>query len=153
MAGAEDDITLGAKKGLPQQCDEKVSGFDGLRRTVRGAALVPRNPCRQRGVPEGVEGDGRHAHKARPDQLANSRVDMVLTDHAMPTMTGVELMGIVRKQWPWIPVILASGHADLLDDAPHTGWRNPSTSRNSRGVSRLWAAEQKVVPIEAARRG
>jgi signal transduction histidine kinase len=51
---------------------------------------------------------------------ADANVDMVLTDYAMPTMTGGALIGILRKQWPWIPVVLASGYADLLetDDAP-----------------------------------
>jgi hypothetical protein len=48
---------------------------------------------------------------------------MAGADHAMPTMTRVASMGIVRKQWPRILAILASGHADLLEtgDAPHTG--------------------------------
>jgi CheY-like chemotaxis protein len=39
--------------------------------------------------------------------------DLVLTDVAMPTMNGVELAAAVRKGWPSLPVIFASGYADL----------------------------------------
>ncbi len=42
-----------------------------------------------------------------------TEVDVVLTDHAMPGMTGVELAGQVRELWPDLPVILASGYAEL----------------------------------------
>jgi CheY-like chemotaxis protein len=31
---------------------------------------------------------------------ADAKVDAVVTDHAMPQMTGLELAGIIRKQWP-----------------------------------------------------
>ena len=51
---------------------------------------------------------------------AGTKVEVVITDHAMPHMTGLELSGIIREQWPWIPIILASGYAELLntDDVP-----------------------------------
>jgi len=40
-------------------------------------------------------------------------VDVVITDQAMPGMTGMELAATIRKEWPWLPVILASGYAEL----------------------------------------
>jgi signal transduction histidine kinase/ActR/RegA family two-component response regulator len=40
-------------------------------------------------------------------------VDLLITDHAMPVMTGMELVSIVRRRWPGLPVVLASGYADL----------------------------------------
>lgn len=43
-------------------------------------------------------------------------VDVVLTDHAMPGMTGVQLAARVREQFPELPIILASGYAELPDD-------------------------------------
>jgi signal transduction histidine kinase/ActR/RegA family two-component response regulator len=45
---------------------------------------------------------------------SGTKVDLVVTDHAMPNMTGLELACVIREQWPWIPVIIASGYADLL---------------------------------------
>jgi len=39
--------------------------------------------------------------------------DLVLTDHAMPGMTGTELATRIRRNWPQLPVALASGYTDL----------------------------------------
>ena len=36
-------------------------------------------------------------------------VDLVITDHAMPQMTGAQLADAVHKEWPELPVILATG--------------------------------------------
>ena len=40
-------------------------------------------------------------------------VDLVVTDQAMPGMTGMQLAATIKQQWPHQPVILASGYADL----------------------------------------
>ena len=40
-------------------------------------------------------------------------VDVVVTDHAMPGMTGAELARQIRQNWPELPVILATGYAEL----------------------------------------
>jgi len=42
-----------------------------------------------------------------------SSVDLVLTDQAMPGMTGSQLAEAVRSRWPGTPVILATGYAEL----------------------------------------
>jgi PAS domain S-box-containing protein len=42
-----------------------------------------------------------------------SEVDLVITDQAMPTMTGVQLAEAIRSQRPGLPVILATGYAEL----------------------------------------
>jgi signal transduction histidine kinase len=42
-----------------------------------------------------------------------TKVDVVVTDHAMPGMTGVELARQIRQHWPDLPIILASGYAEL----------------------------------------
>jgi PAS domain S-box-containing protein len=47
---------------------------------------------------------------------AGLQVDLVITDHAMPGMTGLELATRIRKIWPMLPVLLATGYADLPDD-------------------------------------
>jgi CheY-like chemotaxis protein len=42
-----------------------------------------------------------------------AKVDVVITDHAMPGMTGSELARQVRQNWPTLPIILATGYAEL----------------------------------------
>jgi signal transduction histidine kinase/FixJ family two-component response regulator len=39
--------------------------------------------------------------------------DLMITDHAMPGMTGVELAKIARGKRPDMPILLATGYADL----------------------------------------
>lgn len=46
--------------------------------------------------------------------LAETPVDLVVTDLHMPEMTGLELVGIVRRQFPLTPVILITGDGSEL---------------------------------------
>ncbi len=41
-----------------------------------------------------------------------SRIDIVITDHLMPGMTGVDLAHAVALNWPGVPVMLVSGYSD-----------------------------------------
>lgn len=43
----------------------------------------------------------------------NQDIDLVITDHAMPRMTGVALAEEILKQYPDLPIALASGYADI----------------------------------------
>jgi PAS domain S-box-containing protein len=43
----------------------------------------------------------------------NSTIDLIVTDHAMPGMTGAELARIVHGRWPGLSMILATGYAEL----------------------------------------
>jgi CheY-like chemotaxis protein len=47
-------------------------------------------------------------------------IDLLMTDQAMPGMTGIELIEIVRPLHPDLPVLLATGYADL----PAGKWSN-----------------------------
>ncbi|MDF2116820.1 response regulator [Roseiarcaceae bacterium H3SJ34-1] len=47
-------------------------------------------------------------------------IDLLMTDQAMPGMTGTELIEMVRPQHPDLPVLLATGYADL----PAGKWAN-----------------------------
>jgi PAS domain S-box-containing protein len=40
-------------------------------------------------------------------------VDLVITDQAMPKMTGTELAKVIRSEWPDIPILLATGYAEM----------------------------------------
>jgi CheY-like chemotaxis protein len=39
--------------------------------------------------------------------------DLMITDYAMPGMTGLELAHAVKESWPALPVVLATGYAEL----------------------------------------
>jgi PAS domain S-box-containing protein len=56
------------------------------------------------------------------EQLEHAdKVDLVITDHAMPHMTGAELATTIAARWPGVPIILATGYAELpsgLEPAP-----------------------------------
>ena len=39
--------------------------------------------------------------------------DLLITDYAMPGMTGLELAHAVKASWPALPVVLATGYAEL----------------------------------------
>jgi PAS domain S-box-containing protein len=41
-------------------------------------------------------------------------IDLVITDQAMPKMTGTELAKTIKSKWPDIPVLLATGYADRV---------------------------------------
>ena len=43
-------------------------------------------------------------------------VDVVLTDQVMPKMTGAQLIAAVRAEWPQLPLIIATGFAELPAD-------------------------------------
>ncbi len=45
--------------------------------------------------------------------LRREKIDLVITDHAMPQMTGVQLAKEINTGWPGLPIILATGYAEL----------------------------------------
>ena len=47
------------------------------------------------------------------EQLASSRVDLVLADLKMPGMDGIELFGRIRQNWPELPVIIVTAHGTI----------------------------------------
>lgn len=50
------------------------------------------------------------------DILRSDReIDLMMTDHVMPGMTGIELAAVSREVRPQLPVLLATGYAELPD--------------------------------------
>jgi signal transduction histidine kinase len=47
-------------------------------------------------------------------------VDLVITDHIMPGMKGAQLVEAIKSDWPTLPVLLATGYAELQSDAALT---------------------------------
>ena len=82
------------------------------------------------------------------------RIDLVITDQAMPGMTGLELARQVRQAWPGTPVILASGYADLPDsfDVPVPRLAKPYQQAELATCIAAVLGGGNVVPIDRARR-
>jgi len=62
------------------------------------------------------------AQEALDRILAGEAVDLVITDHAMPGMTGLELARTLRAEKPDLPVLLATGFEELPGNEPHEDW-------------------------------
>ena len=71
-------------------------------------------------------------------------VDLIMTDHAMPGMTGTELAVIAQQKRPRLPVLLATGYADLPNgqksDLPRLS-KPYNQSQLQTEISRLLATE------------
>jgi signal transduction histidine kinase len=89
--------------------------------------LVDDDPLVSAGTVAMLEDLGHHVIECNSalealDALAADReVDLLITDHAMPQMTGVELAKIVRERYPRLPVVLATGYAELPPGAAELG--------------------------------
>jgi PAS domain S-box-containing protein len=57
---------------------------------------------------------------------ANPSIDLVISDQAMPQMNGLELAEAIQARWPNLPVIIATGYAELPPGA------NPVVPRLSK---------------------
>ena len=49
---------------------------------------------------------------------AGMKPDLLITDHLMPGMTGVELVRAVREKYPDLPALIVSGYAEVDGIAP-----------------------------------
>ena len=82
-------------------------------------------------------------------------IDLVVTDQAMPKMTGTELAKVIRSEWPDIPVLLATGYADLVlrDEIGLPRLTKPFFQRDlSAAIARMNPPRRKpdrVVPLRA----
>jgi signal transduction histidine kinase len=85
-----------------------------------------------------------------------TKVDVVVTDHAMPGMTGSELARQIRQHWPELPIILATGYAELPNG------EDPGLPRLSKPYLQdeleaqiakvVGGTPTNVIPLDAARR-
>ncbi len=84
-------------------------------------------------------------------------VDLVVTDHAMPGMTGMELATEIRGTWPALPILLATGYADLpegeVNELPRLAkpYRQEELAAHLRRLLER-APAPNVISIETARR-
>lgn len=77
-------------------------------------------------------------------------IDLVVTDQAMPKMTGIELAKVIRSKWPDIPVLLATGYADMSrrDDIGLPKLTKPFQQRDlSAALAQLNPPRRKPDPV------
>jgi len=91
---------------------------------ARQALLVDDEPCVRAYVSRVLQCGGFEVFEAADGADALSRlrelqgaVDILVTDVTMPRMTGTELVGAVRTEFPRIPVLFISG--EQLGEALH----------------------------------
>jgi PAS domain S-box-containing protein len=60
------------------------------------------------------------AHEALAILQREKRVDLVITDEVMPNMTGTQLAEMIRAERPNLPIVVATGYAELPADADPT---------------------------------
>jgi len=62
----------------------------------------------------GHEGIAASSGKEALDILRqHAAIDVVITDYAMPHMTGVQLAHAIKAEWPELPIIVATGFAEM----------------------------------------
>jgi DNA-binding NtrC family response regulator len=47
------------------------------------------------------------------DRMASEQIDVVISDHLMPGMTGLEFLSVIRDRYPDAIRIMLTGHADI----------------------------------------
>src|SRR5436190_1473831 len=62
---------------------------------------------------EGYELFFAHQPKEAFEILKTTKFDLVLSDHLMPNMTGLEFLKLVRDRYPNTVRIMLTGHADM----------------------------------------
>ena len=76
---------------------------------------------------------------------AGTGVDMVMTDQAMPGMTGTQLVAEIRASWPDLPVVIATGYPEL----PKGGNLELPRLNKPFGQDELAAMIDRVMPARA----
>ena len=76
---------------------------------------------------------------------SGQEVDILITDHAMPGMTGAQLVSEVNIRWPTLPVVLATGYAEIQEDL------SDGATRLSKPYDRLGLTEAIAKAVEDRR--
>lgn len=108
--------TVQESEALPPAAKEEPQLRDLTVLAVDDDALVLMNTCAM------LQDLGHRAIEAASGAEALERleggqkVDLIITDQAMPRMTGTQLIAAVKARWPKLPIILATGYAELPSD-------------------------------------
>jgi PAS domain S-box-containing protein len=117
VAGVAERPVSGVERALPRGHGETVMVVDDERPLV---ALAKETLAKLGYKPVGFESGAAALQAFRTEPR---RFDLVLTDEAMPDITGTELAQEIRRLQPTVPIILMSGHggAELTERAAAVG--------------------------------
>lgn len=70
------------------------------------------------------------------EQLTGARVDLVLADISLPTMSGIDLITVLNQRYPNLPSAILSGHlsADYVRRAMEAGAHGYLVKDNPSGI-------------------
>jgi PAS domain S-box-containing protein len=108
---AEDMLGLGAAADKAPQAGPGAQSLRVL--AVDDDALVLMNTTALLEDLGHVVTEALSAHDALKLMRDGNPFDLIVTDHAMPRMTGMELARAIWQEWPQVPIILATGYAEL----------------------------------------
>jgi DNA-binding NtrC family response regulator len=87
------------------------------------------------------------------DILQEFRIDAALVDIKMPEMSGLELLEKIRKQWPWIQVVILTGYGGVKEaveaiqlgaaDFLQKPFENETIEARMNHIFHIWALEQE----------
>ena len=86
------------------------------------------------------------------DHFNRQKFDLVVTDYKMPRMDGLELIALLRKKSPSLPIILISGYAETLGlNEANTG-ADAVIQKSANEVSHLTRAVARLLKQKPARK-
>jgi len=86
------------------------------------------------------------------EQLALQEFSLVVTDYKMPRMDGLELIGLLRKNTPDLPVILISGFVDALGLNEQNTGADIVIQKSANEVAHLVRAVSRLLGRKLARK-
>jgi len=131
---SEPNVGTSIELWLPRATTSAVS-VSRLTQTTEASPVTP--PCRvlivdddqlvMAGTSALVEDLGHESIEAHSAEEALTKleagveIDLVITDHAMPVMTGLQLAARIQERFPGLPIILATGYAELPSEPAAMG--------------------------------
>lgn len=86
------------------------------------------------------------------EHFAKAQFDLVVTDHRLPRVDGVELIAKIRETPSNVPVILLSGYVDALGLTEPTTGADLVLSKSANEVTQLIRAVNRLLRLTAARK-
>lgn len=77
---------------------------------------------------------------------ADQQIELVITDHVMPGMTGMQLACRLEHSHPHLPVILATGYAEWPEDTPSVAKPRLAKPFSQADLARVIAAATEAAP-------
>jgi len=117
--GTTAELWLPVAKAGSEAAGEEATASSAAAEGKRVVLAVDDDPLILFNTVSMLEELGHEAHQAGSAREAldilrrGSAIDLVITDHAMPQMTGAELAALIGAEWPGLPVIVATGYAEL----------------------------------------